>query len=287
MITNVGIIGAGFVGGACYKAFEQLNKVQYRVRLYDINPTLSLDNFIETAGGDFVFVCVPTPTDFEAGICDTSIVESVIKDVRAIRKDNLIVVKSTIPPGSTERFAKIYGNVCFNPEFLREVSPYEDFVSLPYQIIGTSTYTDSGMINNLCAFFRTLGKEGITKKPDVIYTCPARLAELSKYARNAYLAMRLSYFNELNQICEATDIQYDDLKHLIGLDERIGSHYNKVERGNEGWGGKCLVKDLAVLIGYEKLLDVFPTITQAVWDKNIEVRKTQDWLEIPGVVAKK
>ena len=283
-ITTIGIVGNGFVGGTCYQAFEQLDKTAYKVRIFDTNPLKCKDNAIDTFISDFVFIAVPTPTDFDECKCDISMVENTIKEIRQHRQDNLIIIKSTVPPGTTEKLAKIYKNICFNPEFLREVAPYEDFISLPYQIIGTTTYTELTLINDLCALFRTLVKQHILNKADVIYTCRADLAELAKYARNSYLAVRLSYFNEMKQITDAMGIEYKDLKHLIGLDQRIGRHYNEVKTGEEGWGKSCLPKDINALRGVAKTLGIDPKMLTAAWEKNLEVipEHKKDWEKMLG-----
>ena len=113
--------------------------------------------------------------------------------------------------------------------------------------------------------------------------------EMVKYTKNTYLATRLSFFNEIKQICDKLDVDFNFVKSVAGLDERVGNHYNTVNEDNPGWGGHCLVKDINALIYLEKSLGIDPKVLQAVADKNLEVRKYRDWEKQEGraVIKKK
>lgn len=280
--TSIGIIGAGFVGGTCARAFRQADFL-YDVLVYDKNPSMSENTLEQVAECDFVFVAVPTPSSKETGQCYTNIVESCVASVRNINKNNIIVIKSTVPPGTTKALDEKYGRVMFQPEFLTEANAFEDFIRLPYQIFGLTktAHKDDDDVKKLAGIFLVLNAE---KKMDcsTIYFMSSEQAEMVKYTRNNYLATRLSFFNEIKQIATKLGISYEDLKFFAGMDGRIGNHYNSVDPKNPGWGGKCLFKDNNALIYAAKQLGVEPTVLQAVKDKNLEVRAIHDWLNIDG-----
>lgn len=281
MDIKLGVVGGGFVGGTCYKVFSQLEGAD--VRLYDKNPDRSKNTIEEVAECDFVFVAVPTPMDMETGECHTNIVEKVCAEIRKHSKDCVIVIKSTVPPGTTERVDFNHGNVLFSPEFLTEASPYEDFCTLGYQIVGVPTVASQSLADDLANIFYQAHIQGIINSPKV-YTIHSRAAELVKYTRNTYLATRLSFFNEIKQIAEALEIPYDIVRFYAGLDSRVGQHYNKVVKDNEGWGKSCLPKDINALIFAAKSVGVDPKILEASWRKNLEVRPLdkKDWEQMEG-----
>lgn len=282
-MIKIGIIGQGFVGGTCYEAFSKLEG--YEVFAYDKDPERSKSSFEEVVECDVIFVAVPTPMDSVTGECHTNIVDKVITQIRAKNKDSYIVIKSTVPPGTTERLNFSYDKIAFSPEFLTEADAYNDFVNLPYQIIGYSEESqidDSGfqLIGNI---FIDAHRQGVMRSKR-IHSISARAAEMVKYTRNTYLATRLSFFNEIKQICDKLKISYDQLRYYAGLDGRVGNHYNEVKKGDEGWGKSCLPKDINALIFKAKELKIKPMVLEAVWEKNLEVipEDKKDWEQMPG-----
>lgn len=308
------IVGAGFVGGTAYRAFSLVDG--WTVQVYDKNPTESLlqrefDEDVEATANDpftlvqyesihwassikdasdagLVFVAVPTPMNEETGECYTGIVESVIKEVRSVNQESWICVKSTVPPGTTQKLNDIYKRVCFNPEFLTEKHAWSDFINLEYQIIGYPELMPGIWDSLECPLedlFHDCYEQGIL-------ACSATLdmsstqAEMVKYTRNSYLATRLSFFNEIKQICDQLDVDYRQMKYFAGLDKRVGNHYNEVRETDPGWGLSCLPKDLNALKFLAKSKGVNPLMLEAAWQKNLEVRKDKDWEKMEKAIFK-
>lgn len=280
-----GIIGLGFVGNTCKKVFSELEKKspeKWEIRGFDVNENISQNSFEETASSDVVFICVPTPTDLEKQKCDVSIVSDCVEKVRAIRKDNPIVIKSTVPPGTTKNLDAKYGKVFFNPEFLREASAVEDYVQAEYQLLGiTEGYTEEDLAD-LVLLFQELFNQGIWESENIVVSEPTNY-ELAKYGRNSYLATRLSFFQELREISDKLGCDSEFVKNVVCADPRIGPQYSEY-RGK--WGGKCLVKDINALIGVAKELGVDPVLLQSAWERNMKTPGEQDWLVIPGAISK-
>lgn len=284
--TTVSIFGGGFVGGTTYKVFKKLEEAQWdkwEFLLYDTNPSVATTSKEEAiAKAHIAFVAVPTPTDLETKKCDVSIVESVVKEIRAGNSSCEIIIKSTVPPGTTEKLAKEFGKVFFNPEFLTEKNALEDFLSIQYQLLGVSKNEQDkdDLFEKTQSLFKALSEEKIWNTNHIILG-DATSTELAKYGRNAYLATRLSYFQELRAISEALGCDPEYVKGVVGLDPRIGSHYNTF---NGKWGKKCLPKDINALIGTALESGVEPVLLEAVWERNMLTPGEEDWLQIPGAI---
>lgn len=283
-------VGAGFVGGTCYKVFSQLEN--WDVRVCDLNPEESFlkktfdgeikwteEPFAKEA--DLIFLAVPTPMVEETGECFTKFVEDAIASLRKYNQDNWICIKSTVPPGTTQKLHEKYKRVCFNPEFLTEANALNDFINLPYQIIGSPELMEGimdGIDNPIFDLYGNCAHEGLLNiRSGAVLEISSTQAEMVKYLRNCYLSTRLSFFNEMKQICDKLDIDYAATAYWAGLDERVGSHYNRVDPQNPGFGGHCLPKDLSALVALSRKLGVDPKVLKAVRDKNDEVRQMRDW----------
>ncbi len=279
---KIGIIGQGFVGGTLYKALSKMGG-DYEVRAHDKDPERSRNTLEEVAECDVVMVAVPTPMSMDTGECHTNIVERVIADLRQKNANNFIVIKSTVIPGTTERLNFSYGNIGFSPEFLTEANSYNDFVNLPYQILGygEESQLETEGFCKLQKIFFDAHSQGVMACAKV-YSVNARIAEMAKYTRNAYLATRLSFFNEMKQICDKLKIPYDELKYFAGLDPRVGQHYNRIDEDEPEFSGSCLVKDLNALTVVAKSLGIDPKMLSATWTKNLEVAKKRTWEEMEG-----
>jgi UDPglucose 6-dehydrogenase len=293
-LNTLVIHGAGFVGSALYLGFqggmkEWTFKVYDRDRenslLYKTCPSAKFVDFKEAMEtGDIHFVCVPTPMN-QDGSPNTKIVEEVVQTISAHGSDRDIVIKSTVPPGFTKRMQKIHERVFFNPEFLTEANYIEDFVDLQYQFFGNPGQNRSKLLKKL---YVDGAKERSVLGGKGILEIDSTEAEMIKLTRNCYLATRLSFFNEIKQVCDALGVNYDSMRFKAGMDDRIGIHYSKVPGpdGKPGWSLSCLPKDLNDFIHLAKSLGIDPKVTSGVWEKNLEVRPERDWENMSKAVTK-
>jgi UDPglucose 6-dehydrogenase len=236
----IGVIGVGVVGGAVSSYFESRG---YALRHFD--PQLGADDEAALNEADIVFICVPTPYMPGAGFDDAALEDAIAR----IAEPKVVVIKSTVLPGTTEAFQLRYPQHCFlfNPEFLREASAPQDFVRPDRQIVG---YT---------AQSRHLAESLLSILPDAPYkaTMTAREAEMTKYMTNVFLALKVTFANEIYDLCGALDIDYQRVREATAADERIGaSHLDVFDSGYRGYGGKCLPKDTKALLALADRLDV-------------------------------
>ncbi len=271
-MKKIGIIGQGFVGNSVR---EGLNNF-FETITFDINGNCtesSLFELIEKVNE--TFLCLPTPMK-KNGECDLSIVRNCLSQIDLIvkslnKKDFIVIIKSTIPPGTTEKLNSENENIniVFNPEFLTEANAVEDFKNQNRIIVGGDRpYTSK---------VKTIFEKAFPKVP--IIKTSSTIAEMIKYVTNTFLATKISFANEIYQICQAIDIDYDKVIEYAKYDNRLGNSHWSVpgHDGDSGYGGHCFPKDIAALKFLADNLNVDSTMLSAAIQKNIKVRTNKDW----------
>ncbi|MGM1059406.1 UDP-glucose dehydrogenase family protein, partial [Saccharothrix sp. Mg75] len=268
-MARIGVVGAGYVGlttAACFarlghtvvcadvdeakvSALSRAEVGAHEPRLAELvadglasgRLRFVLGNRPALSGVDFVFVCVPTPTGPD-GEADLSFVHAVLEEAREeVGPDCVIVIKSTVPAGTTERVAAVVDQpVVSNPEFLREGHAVDDFLRPQRVVVGAPGPRDGGARD---AAVRVAELYEGTGAPAIVTDSAS--AEMVKYASNCFLAMRLSYVNSLAELCERVGADISDVTEGMSLDDRIGSAF--LEPG-PGWGGSCFPKDTSALL---------------------------------------
>jgi len=249
---RVGIMGLGVVGSAVRGYFEAQG---HRPRLYD--PYLVLGSRQEINEARVIFVCVPTPHREHGGF-DPSAVEEAIA---LLTPGKIVVIKSTVLPGTTDALQRRHPDhrVLFSPEFLREATAHEDFLRPDRQIVGCTdlSWPVAGEVISL-----------LPRAPFMRIVTAAE-AEMAKYMANAFLALKVSFANEIYDLCTALGINYEAVRPLVAADARIGpSHLDVFQDGYRGYDGKCLPKDIRSLMDLAQAAGVSLRLLRAAHDVN-------------------
>ena len=245
MSYTIGIIGKGFVGGAMYENFKDV----FNTLVWDTDESkrnvATFKEFVEQS--EIIFVCVPTPSR-QDGSCDTSIVGSVLDDIAQVDRRKYVVIKSTVTPGTTSRYASDFNmTVGFNPEFLTEANAHNDFRNQRLIVIGAD---DSGLATVMTQLYYEFNS-AVDNHAHVIQRT-TKEAELFKYLANSFLATKVIFANEFKILCDKVDVDYGRIAELAVLDKRLGHTHWRVPGpdGQYGFGGSCFPKDTNALMHF-------------------------------------
>ena len=280
---KIGIIGQGFVGSAIREGLKNF----YKILTYDIDSSKCTHTHKEVCiQSDIIFICVPTPMRL-SGECDTRILEGVVAKIDqecrgdVNRNRPTLVLKSTIPPGTTKKIDKIATvlNVCFSPEFLTEANSFNDFKNQTRIIIGYEGSVKKAAAKKVKHMF-------LKPFPDIpIVITDWGTAEMVKYFTNCFLATKVTFANQMYDICEAANIDYDKVCEYVLHDKRIGSTHLAVPGpdGDRGFGGHCFPKDLAAMIYFARaIVDADSGLLSSIECMNEHYRSNKDWEKMKG-----
>jgi UDPglucose 6-dehydrogenase len=236
-MLNIGIVGIGVVGSACKFGFELLG---HSVSIHDIKLNTNIAEVLQT---DIVYICVPTPS-MDDGFCDTSIVQSVIRELKENNYSGIIAIKSTVEPGTTRKLKELYNiqKLCFVPEFLRERCSIADFTeNHDVCIVGTGSDEIFEIVKECHGSF-----------PKTFVKLTEDEAEFAKYFNNAYNATLIIFANSFFEACKIKNVNYTNVKNAVVKRNHINSNYLECNENFRGFGGVCLPKDTKALASLMK-----------------------------------
>jgi UDPglucose 6-dehydrogenase len=246
-MIRLGVVGIGYVGGAVVAGFTKVHGVQ--IVTCDSNPDKHADYLTERElanNADIIFVSVPTPVG-KTGECDISMVEKVVREISEANACKEVVIKSTVPPGTTLSLAEKYRNlnIIFNPEFLTEANYILDFKSQDKIILGVP-HTEGERALPAARLYKNAFPTTQT------YIVDSNVAEMFKYTSNIFLATKVTFANQIHKLCKASGIDYNEVAKLARKEVRLGESHWTVPGpdGKYGFGGSCFPKDLSALIAF-------------------------------------
>ena len=283
---RIGIVGRGFVGSAVEFGFSPQTGCDVDdLYIYDKDKLRSLHSLEDVVlYSDFIFLSVPTPSN-EDGSINLSYVEDALQRISEITAeieqeispvptdlDNIVLIRSTVTPGTTKKLQEKYQNLrlVFNPEFLTERSANFDFINQTRYILGG----DKQNTNKVADLYRWRFGDTIP----VIET-NYQTAELIKYMNNCFFATKVSFLNEMKQVSDRCEADWDMAVEGFIRDGRIGHSHMSVPGpdGKFGFGGKCFPKDVSAMISFGNKLGLNMHTLNGVWNTNCEVRPEKDW----------
>lgn len=278
-----GVMGYGFLGTALVHGFGLHADIKIFDKFKDYD---SLEDTVKHA--EVMWMCLPTPMNMQTGAIDLSILDENLKDIHDLIDESeprkVVVIKSTVVPGTTRAFAEKYPKLSFvmNPEFLTARNNKLDFICASRIILGGDEKDPAALMLEEIYRYR-FGNSAL------IYQCGWEEAELTKYGANCFFAAKISYFNFIYELCQKLDIDFDNVRDMILSDGRIGRSHANVPGwdGQRGYSGSCFPKDVNALIAFAKAQGIDPKLLSASWEQNLEDRPSKDWEEIPSAVSNK
>ena len=270
--TKIGIVGTGMVGGAMQRYFEK--KEGLELFLYDNGKNVGSPQEVNQA--ELIFICVPTPYLKDGKGFDLSYVEDTFN---MLEGEKVVVIKSTVMPGTTETLQKKYPQhkVLMNPEFLTEETSDQDMRYPDRQIIGYTEKShavagDVMQLLPLAPFERIL---------------PSTEAEMVKLFGNTWFSAKVVFANQMYDLCQVLGVDYDRMVEAAAADKRIGrTHLNIFHKGYRGYGGRCLPKDIKALIQFADIKEVNLKLHKVVDEINEDLMRQQG-IEDPEKFSKR
>lgn len=269
-MTKFGIVGLGFVGSAIFKSFQ---KKELNVVGYDKYKNGGIGNFDIMVNRDILFLCLPTPFNTSTKQFDLSCIEDVLTKLLNNNFKGLIVIKSTVEPGTCRKLILKYNlGIIHNPEFLTSRTAYNDFHNQKHIVLGKSNYYNSKLFDKLVKMYI----ENYTDNISIVSSCES---ESMKLCCNSFYATKIMFFNEIYLMSQKLNINYDTLKNLMLKNEWINPMHTNVPGpdGNLGYSGACFPKDsLALLNFYKKNNLLGMTLEGGINGNNIIRNKQQN-----------
>jgi UDPglucose 6-dehydrogenase len=265
MMTKVGIVGAGFVGSAIAEAMDH-----GFCGLTIVDPAKGYNNtYQDLLDCDGVFVCVPSPQS-DDGTCDTSILEDVLSNLAKINYQGVIISKCTAPPDVYEQLNDLYPNLIHAPEFLTAANAKSDYINGKFAMIG-------GRVGIYQREAERLIRIGQGLLGDNVVHCSIGEASLAKYTINCFMSTKVVFMNELYQLAQAMNLNYDNVAAMIKMDHRIGSSHLQVPGpdGSCGFGGACFPKDTSAMLKFAEQYNTPLNVLDAAVKKNTLLRLTE------------
>lgn len=250
------IAGYGFVGKAIHNALKDKHE------LVIVDPAYTTNEIRNNQDADGLIICVSTPTG-ENGI----IAENIANVLDQVPIFIPVLIKSTVTPAVVDVFDEVYANhsIVYSPEFLRAASANQDFLNQKYVVLGGEDPE---------YFWQDLFQNSLPNC-NLVFNCTAHEACLVKYSINSFLALKTSFFNQIFDICQATGMEYDIVRHIVSQDVRIGSGHTLVPGpdGERGFGGHCFPKDTEAFVHWSEKIETPVTLVESAIKYNNKVRK--------------